>query len=161
MILQSILLSIVSALLGALFALTFENWNKRRKQIQTVQFEIYMKLLEFKGMHFWAVSRELRGEEPDPSTLHKQADIGWQIADLLRTADSLSEAEDVVRVLFGLTFDTEQDRGDFLNDLIGRIGDRVNPKYNMIVRQIDEENQRILHTDVTEYMKRLHKLSGR
>lgn len=153
-------LAFFSAVVGVVVTLLSQNWNENRKERDEYRFEIYMKLLEFKGLQFWTVGMETIKQDLDEATLSEQHQVRMQIADLLRKADDLTEAEDIARVLFGLDYESERERDDALTELLDRLGDRINPKYNKIMRQIDRDNRKLLYQAPEKYMRRLRRQTG-
>ena len=131
------------------------NWLRERKKAQReLLFQVYMMLMELSGIHFWIASREVRGEEPNPEHASKFHDMGWRIADLLRQIDKLPPAPAILEAMFSLKFAKEAQRAEEIDRLLESLGEQVNPRYNMAVKQISRENQKLMMVNVDEFFRR-------
>ncbi len=146
----------LGALIGAGATILFQRWNDRKNVLTDGRFNIYTKLLDLKSEHFWILSSDIRGENPDREVVEKFDRLRCHIADEIRKVDELPEAEDIIRTLFSLTFKSESQRSKALSRILDRLGKQVNPKYDRLMKEITEEN--LFLQSQGEYYERLHKV---
>jgi len=155
-------MNLFSALLGALIGAVatgfIQLWIARRRAAEKAQFELYMMLLELKGIHFWIVSSEIHGERGPTEIIVRFSQLRWRIADKLREINNMPEAEEILTTMFSLRFETEQQRSQALTRVIDHLGERINPRYVQIMKRISEENSDALEKDPDEYLRRLKKV---
>ena len=138
-------------------------WTQRASKQERhgeVEFSIYMHLLVWKGLQWWSASAEVSGKECSPATLAKREDVAWIVADKVRSADAMPDAEDILRLLFSMKFADEKTRAARADEVVKALGARINPQYNDAMEQITKENESLLESDVVAYMDRLHKARG-
>lgn len=152
--------SLMAGLVGGWASAQFQYWYSHRGSLEEGRFRMYMMLLELNGFHFWITSAEIRREQPEREAVRRFDEMRWRIADELRKADRLTETEDIVRVLFSLTFPSETDRSQALGQVIDRLGERVNPRYRRAVQKTGKENQELMADDFQEYWKRHKKITS-
>ncbi len=153
-------LALASAIIGGIVVLLVQAWMKGHSNLTRLRFEIYMKLLMVRELQFWSVTWEVNDDDVDSRILQRKHDYTFQIADLLRRADRLSEMEEIIRTLFSVTYGSEKERQSRLDELIRQLGEKVNPRYNRSMNRVMAENQEIAKLDSREYMRRLFKLRG-
>jgi hypothetical protein len=132
----------------------FHRLGDKKKKQEELLFQVYMRLLDLSASHFWIVSREMNREQPNRDHARRFSDIRWQIADALRQTDGLPELREILSVMFSVRFASERDRHQELNRLVDLVGDRVNPRYNKAIREVDTENQKVLTENLDEYVRR-------
>ena len=128
------------SLTGALIANTLTRRRERRRIIEERRFEIYMKLMELNTQYFWVASCEVRGEPIPDETRKKCRELAWQIADLLRAADEVEFLEEILDVVLGPGFPSASKRHDAMGSLLGRMGERITPRYTRKIREISQAN---------------------
>jgi hypothetical protein len=134
---------------------TYFTWIRERKKTQReLLFQVYMMLIELNGIHFWIASREVRGEEPNPEHAKKFQDMGWRIADLIRQIDKLPLMPEILEAMFSLKFPHEPQRAQEIDRLVEALGEQVNPRYNMAIKRISRENQKLMMTNPDEFLRR-------
>jgi hypothetical protein len=131
-------------LAGALFASIAQRANERLRRKERARFEIYMQLLNINSVYFWVTSAEVRGESCDPEIWRRLRSESWQIADKLREADEVEYLDETLNILLADTFDSACDRAKALDELIGKLGRLVNPKYGKAIQKVSQTGQRKL-----------------
>ena len=132
------------SLFAAIIGYFLSKRRERRQFVEQCRFEIYMKLMDLYGYYFWFVTKEQRGEKVPDDIRQKARELSWQIADLLRSADEIDYLEDVLDILFGLGFETAAMRHKSMDDLLDRLGKKVNPRYSRKIREISKANIKLL-----------------
>jgi hypothetical protein len=121
-----------------------------------------MRLFDLHGRHFWIYSQEAGGmhsDDPRPGIRFNK--VRWRMADLLREFDDLPELPEILRAMFTLNrFATEKERHEEIGRLIDVLGKGVNPRYNKAMREITEEDQRMMLVNFDEYWQRKSRLGG-
>ena len=145
-------------ILAVVIAYVLQSRRERKETEDEIIFIIYMMLLELVGHHFWIVSDETLGQKSSERVLSSYHRTCWRIADEIRKVDKLQEAEDILRVMFSLAYDTESKRSDDFGKILDSIGQQVNPNYARIIKEISEENQIMLASDFEEYWRRHRKI---
>jgi len=128
------------SLVGALVAHILTRQRDRRRVVEERRFEIYMKLMDLRGMYFWFTTAEFHRKPISDEIRRKCRDLSWQIADMLRAADEVEYLEGILDVLMGPGFQTARERYDAMSKLLDRLGSRVNPRYAKKIREISEAN---------------------
>lgn len=126
------------SLVAALAANVLTRQRERRRIVDERRFEIYMKLLELHSQYLWFTTAELHGNQVSPEVRQKSRDLAWQIADMLRSADEVDYLEEILDVTLGSSFATAGERYAAIDRLLGRLGQRVNPRYQKKIREISE-----------------------
>jgi len=155
-----LIVGVLAAFAGAWAAIWLQRHSEKKKELERRRFTIYMLLLELKSLLFWSVSWELNKKKPDPNVLNRRFDLCMRIADEVRKADSLPEVKEILRVLFSVSYQTEQKRNAQLQEILDKMGHAVNPRYQSIIREIDEENSLLMVQNPDHYMDRLHQMRG-
>ena len=153
-----------SGIIGAIIGAATSYWFQRRVELKRKQsstrFEIYMMLLELKSILFWYISAELQKKGlPTQETRQRRRELAFKIADILRGHDSLPETPQILRILFSLSYETEQEREDDLAALLRKMGCLVNPHYQSCIRSIDVETSRLRESDPDLFMRRLERIN--
>jgi hypothetical protein len=73
----------------------------REKQDELV-FQVYMRLFDLHGRHFWIYSQESSGRQSDLRPGVRFNRVRWRMADLLRQVDSLPELPAILHAVFSL-----------------------------------------------------------
>ena len=69
-----------------------------------------MKLLEVNQIHFSIWSAEVNGQLASDETRRKYQAKAFEIADILREFDDIEGLDEIIEVLFGLGFNSEESR---------------------------------------------------
>ncbi len=148
------------AIVGAWAAIFFQRRHDQKKALEQARFNVYMMLLDLWQRHFRITSAEVHGEQASDQVRLEFDRQRWRIADELRKADDLEEGEPLLRAMFSLAFKSEKDRADALDKVIKQLSERVNPRYGRVIREISEENQKLMATDFEKYRRRDDKVRG-
>ena len=128
------------ALISASIGFLFQRKSEKRRRIKETQYQVYMKLLDVYSFYFWVVSLELTGEEVSSDLKKRIRNTTWQIADLLRLEDSVSNTESILRVLMSNEYTTAKARYDEMDKILNKYGSLVNPRYQKVIKSISENN---------------------
>jgi hypothetical protein len=130
------------SVVGAILTNWLSRKRDRRRAVEERRFEIYRKLHELQGSYVHFASAEFFECEIPPEEHEKCRVLAWQCADLLRSADEVDLLEEILDVIFGDGFRTAQERYDVMGQLLDRLGNRISPRFQAKMRQIDEANRR-------------------
>lgn len=84
---------------------------------------------------------DLRDETWPHEVEVKVKNLAWQIADDLREADDVPHLDEIITILMKEdAYATANDRAIALDDLISRLGDKVNPRYMRAIREASSAN---------------------
>jgi hypothetical protein len=132
------------SLIGAVVAHTLTKHRERRRLVEELRFQIYMKLMDLHGSYFWFTVAELHKEAVRSETLKRCHDLAWQIADLLRSADEIDSLEEILEVTHSAKFGSAEERYEAMGKVLDHLGARINPRYSKKIREISKENSRLL-----------------
>jgi len=137
---EYILNSIISSIISVSIVLLINNvWWEKKKTIEKLRFDVYMKLMELNGCYFWLASSE-KIKEPINQEIKYKADMkAWEIADLLRLTEKLSQTQSILESIF-LEKNTFNKRRELVSLLLEELGNEINPKYSKIMKEISNEN---------------------
>ena len=127
-------------LIGAIISYLFQRRTEKQRRIKETQFQVYMKLLDIYNLYFWVTSLKLEGEEVNPELKRNIRNSAWQIADLLRSEDSVSYTENILRVLMSDKYSTAIARHEEMGEILNKFGSLVNPRYQRVIKSISEDN---------------------
>ena len=134
--------------------------DKRKKQ-EELLFQVYMRLFDLHGRHFWIYSQESSGRQSDLRPGVRFNRVRWRMADLLRQVDSLPELPAILHAMFNLNrFSSEKERHEEIGRLMHVLGARINPRYNKAMQELSAENQRMMVVNFDEYWRRKNQLGG-
>lgn len=140
-ILIGLLTGVVLSGVAAWAAYVAQRHGDRRRKLEEGRFEVYIALLELYGSYSWLATLQVNSEDKIDSDLRYAVFTkAWRVADKLRATDDFEELPDVLRVLFSEEFRTAHDRARLMDDVIGRIGRLVNPRYSTALRAISDAN---------------------
>ena len=127
-------------LIGAIIGYLFQHRIEKQRRIKETQFQVYMKLLDIYNLYFWVTSLKL--EEVQISPEHKRSirNSAWQIADLLRSEDSVLYTENILRVLMSDEYPTAIARHEEMGAILNKFGSLVNPRYQRVIKSISKDN---------------------
>lgn len=129
------------SLFGAVAASSIQKRREAKKRHEEAAFQVYMQLLELHGLYFWVASNELHGKQVERELASRIQRLAFRIADTMREADELKHLEQVLNVLMNEdAYRSANERARALDDLIGKIGNDVNPRYAAAIRRISEKN---------------------
>jgi hypothetical protein len=136
-------LAFLSGAAVPVFAATVTHFFTRRRErlrlMEDRRFQIFMKLLELNNQYFFWAGYELRGQAV-PAALQQQCrKLAWEIADMLRVGE-VDCLEETLEVCVGPGFETASKRHDAMGALLGRLGSKVNPRYQKHIRDISARN---------------------
>jgi hypothetical protein len=135
--------------------------SDERKKHEEVVFQIYMRLFDLHGRHFWIYSQEASGRQLDPRPGVRFNKVRWRLADLLRKADRLPEVPEILRAMFSLSrFESEKARHEEIGRLMEVLGARINPRYNKAMQEICAEDQKMMLLSFDGYWRRKNQLGG-
>lgn len=160
-LLAAILVSVVSAIVGASAAIWFTARHERDKQLAERRQRIYMMLLDLKQVHFWISSGDMPGipgREIPPKSKDEYYSGCWRIADELRSVDHLKQLPDIVDALFSLRFAHEWQRAERLGKIIDDLGRDVNPRFVKAMRKRDREAMQLSANNGDEWWARRGKI---
>ncbi len=132
------------SLFGAIVANIIQKRNNAERIKKETRFEVYMKLMEIYGLYWEIYMAELHKEEYKMETKHKLWSLSWQIADKVREYDKIEYIEDIMSVLFNKNFKTAKDRYYEIKSILDKLGHKINPKYNKLLNEISEQNEKLL-----------------
>jgi len=147
-LLIAFLSGLVLAFIGALAAYFFQRRSDKKKHLEQIQFEIYMRVLELHGLYFRVYSAEVRKKEIPPETREKIWTLAWKTSDVLRTADGLRHTPQILDVLFSNKYETAEARYNAMQDLIDELGNSTDPRFIKAMKRIGAENQKLLLKDI-------------
>jgi hypothetical protein len=96
--------------------------------------------MELHGIYFWFSSAEVRGKPIPPEIRQRCRSLAWEILDILRAADEMEYLDETIEVLLGPSFNLALERYKAMGQLLGKLGHRVNPRYQRKIREISEAN---------------------
>jgi hypothetical protein len=149
---------VIGAFVGGWATVFFQRKSERKRHAEKTLFDVYMMLMDLKGRHFWITSAEVQGKESGQQIREKFQDIRWRIADEIRKIDYLPEAEDILRVMFALTYRSEGGRADEFDRLLKALGKKINSRYDRVMAEITRENQALMVRDADEFFRRQKKI---
>jgi hypothetical protein len=77
--------------------------SDRRKKQDELIFQVYMRLFDLHGRHFWIYSQESSGRQSDLRPGVRLNRVRWRMADLLRQVDSLPELPAILHAMLTST----------------------------------------------------------
>ncbi len=144
--------------MGSASTILFQRWSDKKTRLESSRFQIYMRLLDLNVWHFWIVSAETKGETISKEIARNFDDIRWRIADELRKEDNIPECSDILMALFSLQFKTEKDRAASLKTTIDKLAKTVNPRYAVAIREVSQQNEELMKSNVNEFFRRQNKI---
>ena len=152
-LLSGIIGAILGAFVGGWAAVHFQRKGDKKRQNQERQFELYKLLLDLDSKHFW-IANASEARPVRVEVLEEYDRLSWRVADKLREADEMPEAEDILRLVFSYKIESEQARSELLSRILTSIGGRVNSRYQSIMSQIGQENSQLVSADPAAYSER-------
>ena len=141
---QSILIGFLSGFVlsavGIIITYFLQRRSDRQKQLEQIQFEIYMKLMELHGLYFWVCAAEANHEGATPDIKNKIWKLAWQISDKLRVADELKCTPQILDVLFSNHYATAKSRNEVIEKVIDELSKTINPRFAEAMRDIGTQN---------------------
>ncbi len=128
------------ALFSALTTNFFTQKRERRKEIEKYEFDIYMKLRKL-YQYFWIAKAKPEKEESNREIKTKVRNLAWEISDLLGFLDEYELIEDTLKITPGYNYESNFARYEAMNDLLIKLGNKINPQYVEAIRQISKGNE--------------------
>lgn len=128
------------SLTGAFLANMFARKREQDKARDEHRFSVYMKLMEIHSFYFWYATAEVHKERVPPDIQSKCQKLSWEIADMLRAADDLEHLDEILDVLMGPDYPSAVARYEQMGVLLGKLGKRVNPRYQKKIGHIGTRN---------------------
>jgi hypothetical protein len=114
---------LLTGILLAVVGVYLHRQTDRRKKQDELVFQVYMRLFDLHGRHFWIYSQESSGRQSDLRPGVRFNRVRWRMADLLRQVDSLPELPAILHAMFNLNrFSSEKERHEEIGPAYGRIG---------------------------------------
>jgi len=113
---------IVATLIASLTASIIQRQNHEKQRKEEASFEVYMRLLDINQHYFWIVSNEMCGKCPPNEIIEKIRKASWELADKLRTCDSVELLDELLTFLFSASIDTYAERSKLLEKIIDKYG---------------------------------------
>jgi len=135
------------ALVGAITAVAGDQWIARRRRRNAARFQVYMQLLGIYSWYWWVTVKEMHQEEVDPDLRRRLRDGSWKVLDLLRETDDVEDLDQIVEVLLSESFESSSARYKAMDELLEKLGRRVNPRFVKAIGRVANENRRRLFQD--------------
>src|SRR5882762_5555755 len=90
---------VLAPLVAGLIASLVQRNNETRRRRAETRLDIYFRLLELHQHYFWVASAEVTGEKRPKEALAACRRVAWEIADKLRTFDSVEHLDETLAVL--------------------------------------------------------------
>jgi len=135
------------ALGGGITAVAGDQWIARRRRRNAARFQVYMQLLGIYSWYWWVTVKEMHQEEVDPDLRRRLRDGSWKVLDLLRETDDVEDLDQIVEVLLSESFESSSARYKAMDELLEKLGRRVNPRFVKAIGRVANENRRRLFQD--------------
>jgi hypothetical protein len=141
---SKIALGFLSGIGVSLFSAVAAYYLNRRKEkqqtLESAELEAYFKLLDIYNQYFWVTVAETHKEKVDPILIRPLNESSWKLADHLRKNDKVAYLDEILDVVFNEAYSTAVDRHRKMDELISKLGKRVNPRYAKVIHSISSGN---------------------
>ena len=128
------------ALITALINLKLSNEKEAKKELESAEYNLYIKLNDLYNWYFWLATNELHKKETNEDvtdTIHK---IAIDIAELLHKNETSEFAEELLKILYDESYVTYDERWKQMAELSDKMGYKVVPKHQKYLKELSNSN---------------------
>lgn len=117
-----------------------------KEKILNAEYEIYLKLNELYEVYFWLATNELHKQETGLDIIKQVHSIAVDISKLIHKNQDSEFTTDLLKVLYDESYKTCNQRWKDISSLSDRMGEKLVPKYNKIVHDLNDSNILLMGT---------------